>query len=166
MDDEFGYHFDSVASYSLPDTGATLDEILPYSVAQDSAQQFSSNQTVSGFSMPASSGNFLKNLQSGIDYGLKVSGTLRAGELASQAQNLQGYLAQSKMGILRTQAESDAEVAKIKATAAANMSKIYANAAGSGANLAALGGTKDSLMLYLTIAGVALAFIQVLNQRK
>lgn len=165
VSDPWSFSGDSFPLSSDIDTDVIVSDI--YSPAYDTAIMNSGNNSVSGWSWPTGGASgFLDSITKGIDYGLKVSATIRQGDLAMQNQGLQTYLAQSQMGIARTNADSAAEVAKIKATAQSNLSKMYSNAAGSGANLASMGGTSSSLMLYLTIAGVMLAFIQVMNSRR
>lgn len=119
-------------------------------------------------SMPSAStfDSILSSVTKGIDYGLKTVATFKNADLQMKSLDLQQYLAESKMGIMATQAGSAVEVEKIKAAAQSNLARTYQNAAGSTANLAAMGGTSSSLMLYLTIAGVLFAFIQVIQSRK
>lgn len=146
----------------------TVSDIIQSAAESTAVGSMGDSNFGGSWSLPSAStiDSLLGGLQKGIDYGLKVSGTLRAGELAQQNQGLQSYLAQQQMSIARTNAQASADVAKINAQAKQNFAMMGANAAGSGANLAALGGTSSSLMLYLTIAGVMLAFIQVINMRK
>jgi hypothetical protein len=165
VSDPWSFSNDSFSLSSDIDTGAIISNV--YGPAYDTAVMNSGSDTFGGWSWPSGGADkFLDSITKGIDYGLKVSGALRAGDLAVQNQGLQTYLAQSQMDISRTKAASAAEVAKIQATTQSNLSKMYSNAAGSGANLASMGGTSSSLMLYLTIAGVLLAFIQVMNSRR
>lgn len=169
VSDPWGASGDSFPLSSDIDTGTIVSDI--YSPAYDTAVMNSGPSFFSGWEWPSGSASgFLDSLTKGIDYGLKVSSTIRAGDIAMQNQGLQSYLAKSQMDIARTNAASAAEISKIKAVSQSslqsNLGRMYSNAAGSGANLAAIGGTSSSLMLYLTIAGVMLAFIQVMNTRK
>ena len=121
------------------------------------------------FSNPTSGSSF--DLSKGIDYGVKLANTLVDGygkvvgiQGKVQDQQFNQYLKSAQIDIMKTQVGSASEVAKIKAITDSNVAKIYGNAAASGANLAALGGNQNSLMLYLTIAGVIFTFIQVIKK--
>lgn len=109
--------------------------------------------------------------QSAVDYGLKTASQLVGAYgsilgIQGKAQDAQfgQYLKGAQIDIMKTQVASQADIAKIRALTDANIAKISANAAGSGANLAALGGSQSSLMLYLTIAGLVFTFIQVIKK--
>lgn len=133
------------------------------------ALQSTDSSPAFNFNNPTSSLSF--DLSKGIDYGVKLANTLVDGygkvvgiQGKVQDQQFNQYLKSAQIDILKTQVGSSSEVAKIKAITDQNVAKIYGNAAGSAANLASLGGTQNSLMLYLTIAGVIFTFIQVIKK--
>lgn len=131
-------------------------------------QQTSDSTPVYNFETPAaSSWDFTKALDSGVKLANQlVDGYGKVIGIQSKVQDQQfnQYLKGAQIDIMKTQVGSASEVAKIKAVTDQNVAKIYGNAAASGANLAALGGNQNSLMLYLTIAGVIFTFIQVIKK--
>lgn len=142
-----------------------------YSTAMSNASETSYSNPVSssGYQIPAfSPAGFLDGLKSITDYGLKVSGTLFAANSAAKDQQLNSYLKRSQVDIFQTQAKSAQQVAGLNAQTQANLGQMRINAANTGAVGANLGTAvgNNSLMLWLTIAGVAFAFIQVLNSSK
>lgn len=122
-----------------------------------------------GWSISASTANdWLKTGQTAIDYGLKVFGALTNARNTAQDHALSSYLKQAQFDLAKTQAFAAADVAKINATSAAKFAQARANlgnTVGTATNLGAAVGN-NSLMLWLTVAGLALAFIQVINTSK
>lgn len=118
-------------------------------------------------SMPSAS-DFIKGAQNLADWGLKFSGTIFNANNQAKDQQLNNYLKKAQVSVFQTQADSAREVANLNAKTNSNLAQMRINAANTGATAANLGGAvgNNSLMLWLTIAGVALAFIQVANSAK
>lgn len=140
------------------------------SPAYETAAWNMGSDTVSGASWATSSP--ITATKSIFDWGLKSADQLISGYgkilgLQGQVQDQQfnRYLKTSQMDLAQTSIQGQLDVARIKAETNSNVAKIYANSAGSAANLANVGQTPSSLMLYLTIAGVLFTFIQVMNSR-
>lgn len=119
------------------------------------------------YSMPSAS-DFIKGAQNLADWGLKFSGTIFNANNQAKDQQLNNYLKKAQVSILQTQADSARDVANMNAKTNANLAQMRINSANTGSVAANLGNAvgNNSLMLWLTIAGVALAFIQVANSAK
>lgn len=159
-------NFSSASSsydYSLPDYVYTPSYTTASNIPD--ATSFSS----SSFTLPTFNGdNVLKNLTNLTDWGLKVSGTVFAANNAAKDQQLNNYLKKAQVDIFQTQARSAQNVAGLNAQTQANLAQMRINAANTGAVGANLGTAmgNNSLMLWLTIAGVVFAFVQVVNSAK
>ena len=152
------WSIDTSAPYQAPSTG--LYDVSAQSVGPSPFE---------GWSISASTANdWLKTGQTAIDYGLKVFGALTNARNTAQDHALSSYLKQAQFDLAKTQAFAAADVAKINATSAAKFAQARANlgsTVGTATNLGAAVGN-NSLMLWLTVAGLALAFIQVVNTSK
>lgn len=145
--------------YSQPAVGM---DVLP-AVTTDTPTVFTSaNPSTS------STSDWLKTATASIDYGLKVMQTGLNAKSQYQDQSLNAYLKTAQVDIARTQAGAAMDVAKLNATTAEKVATLRANAANTGAVAANLGRDmgNNSLMLWLTIAGVAFAFVQVLQSAR
>jgi hypothetical protein len=178
-----GFYTDPWGAYDTPLSDSYLDWV-PDVVSQSNDTPAYSNapQSVtlldttasnpissSGWTTPSFNGDsFLKGLQNFTDWGLKVSGTVFAANNAAKDQQLNNYLKRSQVDIMQTQATSAQRVAGIQATTAGSLAMMRANAANTGAVGANLGAAvgNNSLMLWLTVAGVLFAFIQVMQSAR
>ncbi|WP_295002953.1 hypothetical protein [uncultured Dechloromonas sp.] len=140
--------------YSQPAIGM---DVLP-AVTTSTPPVFTSNS-------PSTNADWLKTATAGIDYGLKVMQTGLNAKSQYQDQSLNAYLKTAQVDIARVQAGAAMDVAKLNATTAEKVATLRANAANTGAVAADLGRAagNNSIMLWLTIAGVALAFVQVMQ---
>lgn len=116
----------------------------------------------------APSVDWLKSATGAIDYGLKVMQTGLNAKSQYQDQSLNAYLKTAQVDIARIQAGAAMDVSRLNATTAEKVATMRANAANTGAVAADLGRSmgNNSLMLWLTIAGVAFAFVQVLQSAR
>lgn len=177
-----GFQTDPWASYDSPLSESYIDWVPdpvvteepayvsspPYVTAQNSFAD-SNIIAASNWSPPSfNSDGFLSGLKNFTDWGLKVSGTIFAANNAAKDQQLNNYLKKAQVDIFQTQASSAQRVAGLNAQTNANMAQMRINAANTGAVGANLGAAvgNNSLMLWLTVAGVVFAFIQVVNSSK
>lgn len=116
----------------------------------------------------ASTADWLRSATGAIDYGLKIMQTGLNAKAQYQDQSLNSYLKTAQVDIARVQAGAAMDVARLNATTAEKVATLRANAANTGAVAADLGRSmgNNSLMLWLTIAGVAFAFVQVLQSAR
>lgn len=154
----------------LQDTNYSVDYSQP-AIGMDVLPAYTTN-TPNVFTSPAPSSSsnpndWLKAATSVVDYGLKVMQTGLAAKGQYQDQNLNAYLKTAQVDIARTQAGAAMDVAKLNATTAQKVATLRANAANTGAVAADLGHAagNNAIMLWLTVAGVLLAFVQVMNSR-
>lgn len=166
-DDSAG--FENYTFSSLPEAAPYVGSTPPGPASLTAAESMGES-TISGASWATS--GLLDTSKSVLDWGLKSADQLISGYgkilgLQGQVQDQQfnRYLKTSQMDLAQTSIMGQLDVAKIKAETNSNVARIYANGAGSAANLANVGQTPSSLMLYLTIAGVLFTFIQVMNSR-
>ena len=175
-----GFYQDPWATYDSPLSDSYIDwvpEVVAennqpayvntpsYVTAADSANQ----NAITTYSLPSfSSDGFLSGLKNFTDWGLKVSGTVFAANNAAKDQQLNNYLKRAQVDIFQTQARSAQEIAGLNARTQSNLANMRINAANTGAVGANLGAAmgNNSLMLWLTVAGVVFAFIQVVNSAK
>lgn len=168
-----GLLYDSPALVADNSSLWSIDTGAPYAPPSTGLYDVSANSVgaspFEGWSISASTANdWLKTGQNVVDYGLKVFSTLTNARNTAQDHALTSYLKQAQFDLAKTQAFAAADVAKINATSAANFAQARANlgnTVGVGTNLGAAVGN-NSLMLWLTVAGLALAFIQVVNTSK
>ncbi|HLO62903.1 MAG TPA: hypothetical protein VK165_08050 [Azonexus sp.] len=154
----------------LQDTNYSVDYNQP-AVGMDVLPAVTTNEpTVFTSAAPSTSSNvdWLKSATGAIDYGLKVMQTGLAAKGQYQDQSLNAYLKTAQVDIARTQAGAAMDVARLNATTAEKVATLRANAANTGAVAANLGRDmgNNSLMLWLTIAGVAFAFVQVIQSAR
>lgn len=171
--DTSGLLYDSPAL--VPDNSSlwSIDTSTPYQSPNTGLYDVSANSVgpspLEGININASTVNdWLKAGESVINTGLKVFGTLTNARNTAQDHALTSYLKQAQFDLAKTQAFAAADVAKINATSAAKFAQARANlgnTVGTATNLGAAVGN-NSLMLWLTVAGLALAFIQVINTSK
>lgn len=138
-----------------------------YVTATNTDTGFTSPISNVNYSLP-SAGDFLKGAQNLADWGLKFSSTIFNANNQAKDQQLNNYLKKAQVSVFQTQADSAREVANLNAKTNSNLAHMRINAANTGATAANLGNAvgNNSLMLWLTIAGVALAFVQVANSAK
>lgn len=133
-----------------------------YTTAVDNAASSSS------WSMPSISGtDFLSGLQKTVDWGLKVSGAVVGADIAYKNQELNSYLAKSKIDIAKTQAFSNMDVARENVLTNRYIAQAKTAAALTGQNalnFGTVGG--NGIMLWLTVLGVVFAGIQVWKSAK
>lgn len=119
------------------------------------------------WSMPSADAIF-KSVTTALDYGLKAYGQISAINNSVKDVELNNFLKKAQIDIFKTQAIGATNVNSINAKTAANIAQTRANLSNTAAVGANLGASvnNNSLMLWLTIAGVAFAFIQVVNSAK
>jgi len=177
-----GFHSDPWAAYDSPlsesyvewvpevvaEPSPSFTQSPPYVTAQNIAAEVNPVAS-SGWEMPSFNGDkIIRNIAGFTDWGLKVSGQIFAANNAAKDQQLNNYMKKAQVDIFRQQADSASTVAAIGAKTQSNLAMMRANAANTGAVGANLGAAvgNNSLMLWLTVAGLALAFIQVVNSSK
>lgn len=177
-----GFYSDPWASYDSPLADSYIDwvpeviadaapayESSPAYVTAQNSFADSNVIAASNWSPPSFNGDgFLSGLKNFTDWGLKVSGTIFAANNAAKDQQLNNYLKKAQVDIFQQQAASAQQIAGLNAKTQANLATMRINAANTGAVGANLGAAvgNNSLMLWLTVAGVVFAFIQVVNSSK
>lgn len=154
----------------LADTNYSVDYSQPAIGMDVLPAVTTSTPTVLTNPSPSTSSNidWLKSATGAIDYGLKVMQTGLNAKSQYQDQSLNAYLKTAQVDIARVQAGAAMDVARLNATTAEKVATLRANAANTGAVAANLGRDmgNNSLMLWLTVAGVALAFVQVIQSAR
>ena len=154
----------------LQDTNYSVDYNMPAAGSDVIAATNTTQANIFTSANPStsSSADWLKTATAGIDYGLKVMQTGLNAKSQYQDQSLNAYLKTAQVDIARVQAGAAMDVAKLNATTAEKVATLRANAANTGAVAANLGRDmgNNSLMLWLTIAGVAFSFVQVMQSAR
>jgi hypothetical protein len=143
----------------------SISDVIPdASLTNVAAESVGSTPFVS--SAPSSSSWNIGDAFKVADFGLKVYDKILSYDNQVKDAQLNRFLKTAQMDIFHTQAQSAQEVARIKATGDQNLAAIYRNAMGTGAQIANVGQSNNSMMVYLTILGLVFAAIQIMNSAK
>jgi hypothetical protein len=162
--DESGPIMDSYSTW-VPEVVAP--ETPSYTITPSYVTAVDNSSSSPSWSLPTLD-SVIKPVISTLDYGLKAYGQISAINNSVKDQELNNFLKKAQVDVFKTQALGAMNVNSINAKTAANIAQAKANLANTMGVAGNLGASVNgnSLMLWLTIAGVALAFIQVSNTAK